>query len=746
MKINRPWLENTEANPTIRTLWTYLLSPSKEVEPWKSAIAWPPDVFALCAAVLRRCGAYTAASPSFQYRKRWSDDSEKGPVSVGQKWAALVSQGYEKLLQDPQLLHPALREAWEDITQKKLDTKLHGVADDPALLAKLVFLLSSADEAGQGLGIPFQRLSRPREKTADIADVADELLRPTQFGSTLCMKVPPATARVLPKVHTAKPGLTLRSFSHYLSYCETDEVQPQWYFIPSAGGDKTNTFHFNVLVVPWPRVAQPAQIKAIDHQESWGHFEYEPYDSRRDVAGYVTSLCEQARAMTGAVDAVVMPELALGVQEYRAVREAVLRQGLVFVAGVGGKEPNGTGENRLCIDVPLSSFHYVHLRQRKHHRWRLERRQIEQYGLAARLDRTKWYWEHIDLRDRKLMFFALRPWLVSCAVICEDLARHDPVSELVRGVGPHLLLALLMDGPQLDSRWSSRYAASLADDPGSSVLCVTSLGMSQLSRPTIGMHADRSRVIALWRDAKFGTREIELPNGHEAVLLTLCCEPEIEHTADGRPRGGSDEERKWGGAYTTVLAGWHPIKAAQPSPSATQVAASRPYSDIELKCPVVIGAREASVLAQLAQSSQYFRTTAVMDTSQPDGRVPRSASPKHAPVHLKELQGEAFHIGCALWEAMAEWDKWVDNELVKRLGKKGPNPAMAVHDDINRSYREVNKNYVDADRELYKSFVDDFLRRDGSAARRTAVAIQEWARTNYDAAGGNPPQNDDILV
>jgi hypothetical protein len=61
----------------------------------------------------------------------------------------------------------------------------------------------------------------------------------------------------------------------------------------------------------------------------------------------------------------------------------------------------------------------------------------------------------------------------------EDLARPDPVGDLVRSVGPNLVIALLMDGPQLRARWSGRYAMSLADDPGSFVLSVTSLGTTE---------------------------------------------------------------------------------------------------------------------------------------------------------------------------------------------------------------------------------------------------------------------------
>lgn len=83
-------------------------------------------------------------------------------------------------------------------------------------------------------------------------------------------------------------------------------------------------------------------------------------------------------------------------------------------------------------------------------------------------------------------------------VICEDLARPDPVGDLLRAVGPNLVIALLMDGPQIKERWSARYATTLAEDPGFSVLSLTSAGMSKLSRPSSGVN--RSKVIGLWKD------------------------------------------------------------------------------------------------------------------------------------------------------------------------------------------------------------------------------------------------------
>src|SRR5205807_9329887 len=119
--------------------------------------------------------------------------------------------------------------------------------------------------------------------------------------------------------------------------------------------------------------------------------------------------------------------------------------------------------------------------QGKHHRWCLYRAQIEQYGFQRSLNPLVNWWENIRLAPRKLGFLAISSWLTLCHVICEDLARLDPVDQLIRSVGPNLLIALLQDGPQLRSRWGARYATVYAEDPGTSILTVTSLGMALAS-------------------------------------------------------------------------------------------------------------------------------------------------------------------------------------------------------------------------------------------------------------------------
>jgi len=169
--------------------------------------------------------------------------------------------------------------------------------------------------------------------------------------------------------------------------------------------------------------------------------------------------------------------------------------------------------------------------QHKHHRWCLDASQVHQYHLGAALDPRRHWWEAIGVPRRRLTFVTVSPQLTICPLVCEDLARPDPVTDVVRSIAPTLVVALLLDGPQLAARWPARYASVLADDPGCSVLTVTALGMTQRSQPP--GHAP-SRGIALWKDPHRGLQQITLAEDARAVALTAHRREIDVVSADGR--------------------------------------------------------------------------------------------------------------------------------------------------------------------------------------------------------------------
>jgi predicted amidohydrolase len=246
-----------------------------------------------------------------------------------------------------------------------------------------------------------------------------------------------------------------------------------------------------------------------------------------------------AKDQVGRIDGVVLPELALTNSTHRQVKNAVLDNGSFLISGVGspsiGKK---VGTNCVALDIPIVGLDFqTNIRQSKHHRWKLTKSQIVQYGLSTHLNPAASWWEHISIAERRLVFVAMRPWLALSVLVCEDLARPDPAGDIVRAVGPNLVVSILADGPQLTDRWSARYATVLADDPGCSVLCLTSAGMAELSKPRPG-GMSRSHVVALWKDAERGLIEIELPTGADAIVLNISVDYKEEWSIDGRSDGG----------------------------------------------------------------------------------------------------------------------------------------------------------------------------------------------------------------
>jgi len=174
--------------------------------------------------------------------------------------------------------------------------------------------------------------------------------------------------------------------------------------------------------------------------------------------------------------------------------------------------------------------------------------------------------------------------LTLAALVCEDLAQNDDVAELIRSVGPTCVLTLLLDGPQLDSRWAARYASVLADDPGSAVMTLTSYGMVQRSRPR-GLEA--SSVIALWKDPSTGVHEIPLEAGAHAVLLTICMDRATRRSADGR---------------IPVDNGTHAFDVAVHQVRASPTGSSSPRSAVGQAAAHVLESEELTVLTAWAEA------------------------------------------------------------------------------------------------------------------------------------------------
>jgi hypothetical protein len=402
----------------------------------------------------------------------------------------------------------------------------------------LLILHAIADEACAGLGValdsshPEGCLYRARGR---------ELLART--GSLA--RIDARLLRVLPKVITPPTGRP--AFSRY-ACVQGPGIDAQWHKIPARHrGTDLRSEYATLLLLPWPLRVQASDFHPVGPvqrltKDPYGFFEFAPTEGL-DL-DLLDRVLVAARQEVGSVDLVILPESAVEEREINNLETLLDSHGVVtLVAGVRQttRQPDQFPSNWLQMGFnpklekggPLPSGGrepWFHLRQNKHHRWSLDEDQVEQYHLGATLHPHIRWWEAMDVPRKAIQFVEVAE-LVQAWLVCEDLAHNDDIAQLIRSVGPTVVLTVLLDGPQLTSRWTARYATVLADDPGSAVLTLTSYGMVERSRPD---GREVSRVIALWKDPTRGVREIPLEPGAHAVLLTVAMDRATRFSADGR--------------------------------------------------------------------------------------------------------------------------------------------------------------------------------------------------------------------
>jgi hypothetical protein len=484
---------------------------------WDELVRWPPDVFALTNLVLDHTEGYRfAVAPPPE--RRWPpgrDWNDRVRVAA-RAWSATSGGGGRGEL--PSLV----RRSWDTLTRDRL-TSIGKVRSGEAweICEALLTLHSAADEACAAVAT--------KGRGASPLSFEGGAWRLLQAQGSLS-RLSPTRVRVVPKTHFSTRGITIRSLSRYLALCY-ESVEVRWRSVqPGASNGRRDIV---LALFPWPlaveaadfRSAAPAPLENMD-RERFGFFEFAP---ERPLD---TGLVDELLGRAGRVDAVVFPEGAVRPEEIADLERVLERHEASFLVAGARQSPtvSAFGRNYLHFGVRGAAGWERH-EQDKHHRWCLDEDQIRRYHLTRSLDPRKLWWEAIDIRERTLEVVDVGGGVTVTPLVCEDLARLDEVADLVRRIGPSLVLAVLLDGPQLASRWSCRYASILADEPGSAVLTLTSYGMAALSRPP-GM--PRSRVVALWSSRPGGTREIELAPRACAVLLTAAIEGKTLWTADGR--------------------------------------------------------------------------------------------------------------------------------------------------------------------------------------------------------------------
>jgi hypothetical protein len=496
-------------------------------------LEWPPDVFALTNVVLARAEAFRFALSRQHWPPSGFGDWAHEVEEAGRRWGAWA--------EDRTAVLPELVTAEWEVLRERLEAPLEQLAsgrDDRGWEA-LLTLHAVADEACAGLGVALDTF---HADGCVYRAHGRELLART--GSLA--RIDARYLRVLPKVRTPPTGRP--AFSRYASV-QGPGIDVHWHKIPARHrGTDLRSEYATLLLLPWPLQVRASDFRAVDGSVSrltkdpYGFFEFAP--SERLDLDLLDRVLLAAREEAGSVDVVLLPESAVEKSELDDLETLLDLHGVIYLQ-TGVREPvERSGrfpDNWLHIGVnprlekggalPSGDRQpWFHLHQNKHHPWSLDESQVAQYHLGGALHPHIRWWEAMDVPRKAIQIVEVAE-LVLVSLVCEDLAQNDDIAQLIRSVGPSAVIVGLLDGPQLASRWSARYASVLADDPGSSVLTLSSFGMVERSRPE---GREPSRAIALWKDPTTGVREIPLEPGAHAVLLTVSFDRATRYSADRR--------------------------------------------------------------------------------------------------------------------------------------------------------------------------------------------------------------------
>lgn len=516
-------LEVVSQEPKLAAVWQAVAGGTIDDE----LLAWPPDLFALTDLILERSEAYRfALSPPHgtqwppQRAPQWPD----AVVDAAREWTAWLEDHRSPI---PDLL----AEEWV-VLRAGAEIPMEHLRDagNWRLCEALLTVHAIADEACAGLGVA---LDASEGEGLMYRAHGRELLART--GSLA--RIPTSFLRVLPKLRTPPDGTSLRSLARYASV-HRPGVEVRWHkVLGRRPGLKPHDKGVNRLLLPWPLRVRESDFRPVDDSvrrmttEPFGFFEFAPTEGLD--FDLVDRTLVAANDEVGQVTVVTLPESAVDHSEIEELEALLSHHGVIgLITGVRqrAEDPGQFPGNWVHIGASTGE-HWVHIRQSKHHRWSLDENQIDQYHLGGALHPHIRWWEAMEVPRRSIQIVEVGEGSTVVALVCEDLAQIDDVADVLRSVGPMTVVTPLLDGPQLNSRWAARYASVLADDPGSTVLTLTSYGMAQRSRPA-GIAA--SPVIALWKDPGRGIREIPLEPDAHGVVISASADRAIRRSSDGR--------------------------------------------------------------------------------------------------------------------------------------------------------------------------------------------------------------------
>ena len=491
-------------------------------------LLWPMTTFNVVSHLLDTYDAYQYIV-SHAGKNGIKRNMQREARRMGARWSFYLKRSLKyKLLPVPKDIHTMLFQVFKNSNSAK-GLELPNLVQDDAFMANVMTLLIASDECANRL--------KNLPPNNNLNDYYSDILN---FNQTESVKSLSQCERVHGSVHyktmTPQAGISLNSLSHYLAY-----VKPGIDCHYIRGANKNSSNLYNILILPWPlRINNDFFIHdknpplGMDH-EHFGFFSYEnKHKITTEMICYAIDNCEEDAYFP---DLVVIPECAIErsdssvlVDEIKQYYFGKNKKAPVMIFGVfSTSTENCFGENNLDLSYESKNDDYLTESQEKHHRWALDSNQIINYKLGAVLSSNKKWWESCQIGSRKIISYHDNHIQI-CPLICEDLARQDPIAPVVRSLGPSLVVALLLDGPQIKGRWPERYATVLSEDPGSSVLSISPYGMTQRSD---GSGHNPSSNVALWSDGD-NTKSLELQKNKVGICLTLNKFDLIQWSADGR--------------------------------------------------------------------------------------------------------------------------------------------------------------------------------------------------------------------
>ncbi|WP_139068741.1 hypothetical protein [Hyphomonas sp. ND6WE1B] len=567
------------------TQWTELAQKPAETA-WNEPPNWAPDLFGIAAYLLEHAGAYHHFTPGGA--TLGLSDLE---MTLSDEERHLIQEEARLWREDPLHRPDFVRAAWKEIygegksvcsALNKDKTSLPGWWRDALMLA------AYADETcvhvghtganGPDVTAEWIQSVLVANANAEITEAnGSSKSHPDQVSISegpfsICLAASEDMFCVQPKGRTPDIGCTIRSMSQNLSLMPpTGVLQTGWRIVPSDSLGSPDKTPFNCLFVPYPYKINPKSFKVAPGGKKWNWFDVEQDWLPRNGADqaqfleFIERLLQEASKGSGGtrINAIVFPEYALTWQlheklvafiQERIKDEAAAKNGRIFSSlefVISGSSSNCDGHSgnfvltTQLVDVMSGAVKWktaVHSSRNKHHRWQVTPQQIDEYNLQEGFDDVDGkallpaYWERISIPRRRLHTHQFRDQSVLTTLICEDLARAEPVHKYVRAVGPNIIFVLLMDGCQLEQRWPARYAMGLSEDPGSAVVTLTSralISQSNAKRQRDGETCPKWSV-ALARNPGGPPMQIPCPKHQEGVVLKFEAHPSEELTLDGR--------------------------------------------------------------------------------------------------------------------------------------------------------------------------------------------------------------------